>query len=107
MKGVGGWCKIFMEIFNSMLHGFLPFSPVSSKNSAQVSGQTCPSQEPLALTKLMTSPAVEGTWIYTGGLIKKLKNRLSLIFSPDFTLKGLIWLFYTEKWIFLKKLQRA
>ena len=64
-------------------------------------------QEPLALTKLMTSPAVEGTWICTGGLIKKLKNRLSLIFSPDFTLKGLIWLFYTEKWIFLEKLQRA
>ena len=44
MKGVGGWWnKIFMEIFNTMLHGFLPFSPVSSKNSAQVSGQTCPS----------------------------------------------------------------
>ena len=31
MKGkVGGqWNKIFMEIFMSMLHGFLPFSPVS------------------------------------------------------------------------------
>ena len=31
MKGkVGGqWDKIFMEIFRSMLHGFLPFSPVS------------------------------------------------------------------------------
>ena len=31
MKGeVGGWWnKIFMEIFTSMLHGFLPFSPVS------------------------------------------------------------------------------
>ena len=27
---VGGWWnKIFMEIFRSMLHGFLPFSPVS------------------------------------------------------------------------------
>ena len=24
-----GWNKIFMEIFRSMLHGFLPFSPVS------------------------------------------------------------------------------
>ena len=31
MKGeVGGWWnKIFMEIFRSMLHGFLPFSLVS------------------------------------------------------------------------------
>ena len=31
MKGkVGGqWNKIFMEIFRSMLHGFLPFSPVT------------------------------------------------------------------------------
>ena len=31
MKGkVGGqWNKIFMEIFRSMLHGFLPFSLVS------------------------------------------------------------------------------
>jgi len=31
MKGkVGGqWNKIFMEILGSMLHGFLPFSPVS------------------------------------------------------------------------------
>ena len=31
MKGkVGGqWNKIFMEIFRSVLHGFLPFSPVS------------------------------------------------------------------------------
>ena len=30
MKGkVGGeWNKIFMEIFRSMLHGLLPFSPV-------------------------------------------------------------------------------
>ena len=32
MKGKVGrqWNKIFMEIFRSMLHGFLPFSPVSS-----------------------------------------------------------------------------
>ena len=31
MKGkVGGWWnKIFIVIFSSMLHGFLPFSPVS------------------------------------------------------------------------------
>ena len=31
MKGkVGGqWNKIFMEIYRSILHGFLPFSPVS------------------------------------------------------------------------------
>ena len=28
--GLGGWWnKIFMEIFRSMLHGFLSFSPVS------------------------------------------------------------------------------
>ena len=35
MKGkVGGrWNKIFMEIFRSMLHGFLPFSPVSLTES--------------------------------------------------------------------------
>ena len=31
MKGEvdGWWNNIFMEIFRSMLHGFLPFSPVS------------------------------------------------------------------------------
>ena len=31
MKGMVGqlWNKIFMEIFRSMLHGILPFSPVS------------------------------------------------------------------------------
>ena len=29
-KKVGGqWNKIFMEIYRSILHGFLPFSPVS------------------------------------------------------------------------------
>ena len=29
-RKVGGkWNKIFMAIFGSMLHGFLPFSPVS------------------------------------------------------------------------------
>ena len=38
------------------------------------------------------------------GLIKKPKNRLLPTFSPDFTLNGQIWLFYAEKWIFLKKL---
>ena len=37
-------------------------------------------------------------------LIKKPKNRLLPIFSPDFTLNRQIWLFYAEKWIFLKKL---
>ena len=37
-------------------------------------------------------------------LIKNPKNRLSPIFSPDFTLNGQIGLFYAEKWIFLKKL---
>ena len=47
------WNKIFIEIFRSMLHGFLPLSPVSltvlilvwferSLHSAQVSGQSCP-----------------------------------------------------------------
>ena len=37
-------------------------------------------------------------------LIKKPKSRLLPIFSPDFTLNSQIWLFYAEKWIFLKKL---
>ena len=37
-------------------------------------------------------------------LIKKPKNRLLPTFSPDFTLNRQIWLFYTEKWSFLKKL---
>ena len=58
MKGKVGeqWNKIFMEIFRSMLHGFLPFSPLSLTevcsfwygnfetflHFAQVSGQSCP-----------------------------------------------------------------
>ena len=35
MKGKVGeqWNKIFMEIFKSMLHGLLPFSPVSLTES--------------------------------------------------------------------------
>ena len=37
-------------------------------------------------------------------LIKKPKNHLSPIFSPDFTLNSQIWLFYDEKWIFVKLL---
>ena len=37
-------------------------------------------------------------------LIKKPTNRLLPTFSPDFTLNSQIWLFYAEKWIFLKKL---
>ena len=37
-------------------------------------------------------------------LIKKPTNRLLLTFSPDFALNSQIWLFYAEKWIFLKKL---
>ena len=58
-----------------MLHDFLPFSlgvldcivPIlvwfeRSLHFAQVSGQSCP--RPL---KLMTSQAVESTWIGTGG----------------------------------------
>ena len=45
----------------------------------------------------------------TGGLganrlIKKPKNRLLLIFSPDFTLNSHMWLIYAEKCLFLKKL---
>ena len=57
----------------------------------------------------MTSPAVDGTWIRKGGsganeLIKKPKNRLLQVFSPDFTLNNQIWLLYAEKWNFLKKL---
>ena len=37
-------------------------------------------------------------------LIKKPKNHLLPIFSPDFTLNGQIWLGYDEKWIFVKLL---
>ena len=37
-------------------------------------------------------------------LIQKPTNRLLPTFSPDFTLNRQIWLFYAEKWIFLKKL---
>ena len=37
-------------------------------------------------------------------LIKKPKNHRLQTFSPDFTLNRQIWLFYAEKWIFLKKL---
>ena len=37
-------------------------------------------------------------------LIKKPTNCLLQTFSPDFTLNSQIWLFYAEKWIFLKKL---
>ena len=42
--------------------------------------------------------------IYPWGLLKKPKNRFLPIFSPDFTLNSQIWLFYAEKWIFLKNL---
>ena len=42
--------------------------------------------------------------IYPWGLIKKPKNRFLPICSPDFTLNSQIWLFYAEKWIFLKNL---
>ena len=35
--------------------------------------------------------------------IKKTKNRPLLIFLLDFTLNSQIWLFYAEKWIFLKE----
>ena len=37
-------------------------------------------------------------------LIRKPINRLLPIFSPDLTLNSQIWLFYAEKWVFLKKL---
>ena len=70
MKGnvSGQWNKIFMEIFRSMLHGFLPslvLILVRSERSlhcAQVSRQSYP--WPL---KLMMSQAVERRWILTGG----------------------------------------
>ena len=75
-KGGWAWNKIFMEIYRSILHGFLPFSLVSlsdwivlilvwferSLYSAQVSGQSWP-----WLLKLMMSWGVERTWIHTGG----------------------------------------
>ena len=37
-------------------------------------------------------------------IVKKPKSRLLPTFSPDFTLNRQIWLFYAEKWIFLKSL---
>ena len=43
-------------------------------------------------------------YLKSGLLNQKPKNRLLPTFSPDFTLKRQIWLFYTEKWIFLKNL---
>ena len=70
--GGGKWNKIFMEIFRSMLHGFL-WCPwlncahsgmvwkISSLCTSSVGTQSCP--WPL---KLMTSQAVEGMWIPTG-----------------------------------------
>ena len=36
-------------------------------------------------------------------LIRKPINRLWPIFSPDLTLNSQIWLFYAEKWVFLKR----
>ena len=56
-------------MFRSMLHGFLPFSPVlilvwfeRSLHSAQVNRQSYP-----WLLKLMTSQVVERTWICMSG----------------------------------------
>ena len=37
-------------------------------------------------------------------LIKKPLDRLLPIFSPDPTLNSQMWLFFAEKWVFLKKL---
>ena len=64
---------IFMEVYRSILHGFLPFSPVSLTKLCSFwyglkylftlhSGKSWP--WPL---KLMTSRGVERTWIRTGG----------------------------------------
>ena len=36
-------------------------------------------------------------------LIKKPKNGLLPTFSPDFTRNRQIWLFYADKWFFIKK----
>ena len=55
----------------------------------------------------MTSQAVARTRLRAGAnasSVKKSKSRLLPIFSPDFTLNSQIRLFYSEKWIFLKKL---
>ena len=54
----------------------------------------------------LTISTAEKEWANSGEnkLIKKPKNRLLPTFSPDFTLNRQIWLFYAEKWIFLKKL---
>ena len=64
MKGkVGGqWNKIFMEIYRSILHGFLPFSPVSLT-------ELCSfwyGLKDLFTLHMMTSRGVERTCISTG-----------------------------------------
>ena len=76
MKGkVGGQRnKIFMEIFRSMLHGFLPLSPVSLTELCSFwyglkdffTLHKLADKVVLEL-KLMTSQRVERTWIRTGG----------------------------------------
>ena len=71
-------------------------------HSAQANGQSYP-----WLLKLMTSQAVARTRLRAGAnasSVKKSKSRLLPVFSLDFTLNSQIRLFYSEKWIFLKKL---
>ena len=90
-SGVLDWIKLILVLFERSLH------------CAHVSGQSCP-----WLLKLMTSQAVEGTWIRKDGYGRPrgewVKNRLLPIFSSDFTLNGQIGLFHPEKWFFSKSL---
>ena len=62
------WNKIYMEIFRSMLHVFLPLSPVSLTElcSFWYGLRDLCTLHKLA-DKLMTSQRVERTWICTGG----------------------------------------
>ena len=65
MKGkVGGqWNKIFMEIYRSILHGFLPFSPVSL---SELCSFWYGLKDLFTLHK-SADKFVERTWIRTGG----------------------------------------
>ena len=87
------WKKIFMERFRPMLHGSFPFfSGVlnwiliilvwfkRSLHSAQGSGQSCP--WPL---KLMTSHAVERTWIRTGGYGRPMGEWVNLSIKEEWS----------------------
>ena len=65
MKGkVGGqWNKIFMEFYRSILHGFLPFSPVSL---SELCSFWYGLKDLFSLHK-SEDKFVERTWIRTGG----------------------------------------